>query len=456
MFENTDFSVILDPILKIILYLGRPAVQMQVAVIGAIIGVTWLISTGISLAINRGIIPSIEKRFEGRLQAFLKHCLSIIRDITFPILGLIALNYAIGQFTAMGKLLGLLNNMYFLFWVLFIYRLFISLAYQIFGPKTSRFHYRLLGPLFALYVFGYILLDLVDFSQLAGFELLKFSEDDVPLTIGALFLATVGLYFWIDSILGIEHIIQGVGERYTTFESGTIAAILTPIRYILISIGIIFAFGNLGLDEDTMTVITGGLSVGVGFGMQEVLSNFISGLLLMFEQSVRPGDIISIDGQMGEVTSMNIRAATVRTLDDVDLIVPNQQLFTSTVTTYSKSTKMVRFLVPLEVSESTASPEYMDYCIKIAEKHPQVLKDPGPEILATGFGDSSVLYQLEGWVTDPMAVEDIVSDLNKEIWAGYDEHGFSNSTPERNLHILTYPEGSQITNEDITVAYHGD
>jgi hypothetical protein len=183
---------------------------MQVAVIGAIIGVTWLISTGISLAINRGIIPSIEKRFEGRLQAFLKHCLSIIRDITFPILGLIALNYAIGQFTAMGKLLGLLNNMYFLFWVLFIYRLFISLAYQIFGPKTSRFHYRLLGPLFALYVFGYILLDLVDFSQLAGFELLKFSEDDVPLTIGALFLATVGLYFWIDSILGIEHIIQGL------------------------------------------------------------------------------------------------------------------------------------------------------------------------------------------------------------------------------------------------------
>ncbi|MDM8530645.1 mechanosensitive ion channel [Anaerolineales bacterium HSG25] len=439
MSDYNDFNVLLDPFLKIMLYLGRAAVQRQLVTIAVILVAAGFISQAIGVGIKRFVVPRIERSLAGRLQAFLKHGLLIITDIAFPVMCLYATDYARNQFIADGELYGLLDNLYFLLWVLFIYRLCISLAYQILGTKTSRFHYRLIGPLFALYIFGYALLDLVDFYQLANFELLKFSEEDVPLTLGALFLATVGLYFWIDLILGVEHIIQGSGEKYTTFESGTIAAILTPVRYILISMGIIFAFGNLGLDEDTMTVITGGLSVGIGFGMQEVLSNFISGLLLMFEQSVRPGDVISVDGQMGRVTKMNIRAATVQTLDDVDLIIPNQQLFTSTVTAYTQSSKMVRFLVSLEVSEDTAGLDYMKYCIGLAEQHPLVMSEPGPNILATGFGDSSVTYQLEGWVVDPMKMEDVVSDLNKAIWAGYDEHGFSNSTPERNLNVLSVP-----------------
>ncbi|MDM8521569.1 mechanosensitive ion channel [Anaerolineales bacterium HSG6] len=437
--DYNDFNVLLDPFLKIMLYLGRAAVQRQLVTIAVILVAAGFISQAIGVGVKRFVVPRIERSLAGRLQAFLKHGLLIITDIAFPVMCLYATDYARNQFIADGELYGLLDNLYFLLWLLFLYRLCISLAYQIFGTKTSRFHYRLIGPLFALYIFGYALLDLVDFYQLASFELLKFSEEDVPLTLGALFFATVGLYFWIDLILGVEHIIQDSGEKYTTFESGTIAAILTPVRYILISMGIIFAFGNLGLDEDTMTVITGGLSVGIGFGMQEVLSNFISGLLLMFEQSVRPGDVISVDGQMGRVTKMNIRAATVQTLDDVDLIIPNQQLFTSTVTAYTQSSKMVRFLVSLEVSEDTAGLDYMKYCIGLAEQHPLVMSEPGPNILATGFGDSSVTYQLEGWVVDPMKMEDVMSDLNKAIWAGYDEHGFANSTPERNLNVLSVP-----------------
>ncbi|MDM8527308.1 mechanosensitive ion channel [Anaerolineales bacterium HSG24] len=438
--DYSNFNVLLDPFLKIMLYLGRAAVQRQLITIAVILVAAGFISQAIGVGIKRFVVPRIERSLAGRLQAFLKHGLLIITDIAFPMMSLYATDYVRNQFIAEGELYGLLNNLYFLLWILFIYRLCISLFYQIFGKKAIRgYHYRILGPLFALYVFAYILLDLVDIYQVYNLELLKFSESDTPLTLGALFLSTIGLYFWINLVLGVENFIQHLGKRYTAIPPGTIEAVLTPIRYILILTGVVMAFTNLGLNENTIAAITGGLSVGIGFGLQEVLTNFISGILLLFEQSLRPGDVISIDGEIGEVKKMSIRSTTIQTLNNVELIVPNQTFFTSTVTTYTQSSKVVRILIPMEVSEDTAKPEFMDYLLDLANKHPLIESEPEPSVLATGFGDSSVTYNIAVWVHDPLNIEQIMSDMNKVIWAGYDEHGFANSTPERNLNVLSVP-----------------
>jgi len=443
---SDNFNILTDPFYKLILYLGRPSVQIQLTAILLVVVASWLASRLLGFITTHWLVPWLEKKsthwfwlvlasvMPERLThnesdsphwfwLLLKHVFIIIKDIAFPSLALFGLNYVQADFINNQRLYGLLSNVYFLFGIIFIYRLIISLSYQLFGPRTRRYHYRLAGPIFGLYIFGYILTDLVDFYQLANFELLDISSLNRPLTLGSLFLGTVGLYFWIDSILGLGDILQRLGEKYTSIQTGTIEAMLTPIRYILISGGILVAFSNLGLSENTLTVITGGLSVGIGFGMQEVISNFISGLMLIFEQSLRPGDVISIDGQIGKVRSINIRSTVVSTLDDVDLIIPNQTFFTSTVTSYTRGTNLIRLSIPLEVSETSATPEFLKHTLEILEAHPEIQPD-SPEILITGFGPKSVIYALEGWISDVMIMEDIKSDVYKQLWQLYPQYDF--------------------------------
>jgi len=436
---SDNFKIFQDLYQTILLYLERSVVQTQMLIIAAVLVVAALIFLLVRIAINHWLLPKLESQHQGRGGQFLKHSLFILQDITFPTLALLTLEVVRYQFSNMGAVYGLFKDADFVLGILLLYRLSIAIAYQCFDQTRIRGYDRwFLAPLYLIFVLSFILFRLIDFNQLH--QLVLFESDEAPLTLGVLFLSTIGLYFWIQLVLVVEDILKGLGERYTTMNIGTIEGMSALPKYGLIIMGIVTSLTTLGMSEATIATITGGLSVGIGFGMRDVITNFISGILLLFEQSLRPGDVIHIDGELGEVKKMSIRSTIIKTMDNVEKVLPNMMLFTSAVTNYTHSDPLVRVKLPLEVSEATASPDYMNYILDVANRHDLVEADPAPEVAATGFGDSSVTYNLMVWITNPRHIAPVTSDLYKAIWAGYEAHGFGNSTPKRELELLTAPK----------------
>ena len=185
----------------------------------------------------------------------------------------------------------------------------------------------------------------------------------------------------------------------------------------------------------TLALISGGLSVGIGFGLQEIVANFISGIVLLFEQSLRPGDVVSMENEMGIVKSLGIRATTVRTLDNVEVIVPNQAFLTSAVTTYTKSDRIVRVKIPVGVSFGSDPKEIREVLLTIARQHHLVQEKPEPAVRFIGFGDSSIDFQLEIWLDDPMLAMTIKSDLRFMIWKAFAKRNIEIPFPQRDLHL---------------------
>jgi len=197
----------------------------------------------------------------------------------------------------------------------------------------------------------------------------------------------------------------------------------------------LIVFQTLGFDLTTLAFISGGLSVGIGFGLQEIVANFISGILLLFEQSLRPGDIVTVEGEMGEVKNLSIRATTVSTFDNVELVVPNQRFLTSTVRTYTKSNRLTRVLIYVGVSYNSDTKAVRDILLAEAERHNLVQEKPEPAVHFMGFGDFSLDFRLAVWVDDPLLMLSVASDLRFMILKALAEHNIEIPFPQRDLHL---------------------
>jgi potassium efflux system protein len=165
------------------------------------------------------------------------------------------------------------------------------------------------------------------------------------------------------------------------------------------------------------------------------VANFISGILLLFEQSLRPGDIVSVGGEMGEVKKLSIRATTVNTFDNIELIVPNQLFLTSTVTSYTRTDRFVRVLIPIGVSYNSDPEAVRETLLAVAQRHGLVQEQPEPVVHFMGFGDSSLDFRLAVWVDDPLLRLNVASDLRFMIWKAFAEHSIEIPFPQRELHL---------------------
>ncbi|MGK7915614.1 MAG: mechanosensitive ion channel family protein, partial [Prochloraceae cyanobacterium] len=278
-----------------------------------------------------------------------------------------------------------------------------------------------------------ILNELTSLKQLTRIVVIKLFEN--PITLGALFLTTVGLYLWIDAVLGIQDAMFHLLIKWTKLESGVVQASLTIIRYGLIGVGLVFVLSTIGFDSTTFAAISGGLSIGIGFGLREIISNFISGVILLYERALKPGDYLNVDGEMCQVKKINIRATMVRTFDNVEKVVPNQKFFTSSFTTYTGSDKVVRRLIPIGVSYKSDPEEVIKILLNVAKEHPQVLTKPHPVVFLTEFGDSSINFELAVWLDTPAIGKTVTSELNRAIWKALAEHNIEIPFPQRDLHI---------------------
>jgi len=434
MSTEPDFSILTNIIYKLIIFFYRPEVRLQVIVIILAFLTAGFLSKSIWFWLEPRLFRMADKVTNTSIRGVWKFLTLIASVSTFPLLGLLFLRIASSKLQAQGIIIGLLTRFTWVFWTILAIQILIPFLYAVFGKTTMRrYHYRLLLPLLFVVIFLQILDNLTNTDELARMVLLELFTN--PITLGALFVATVGLYFWTDIIQVIHDLIYHLLSRFSNVDPGSTKATLTLIRYVLIIAGIIYALSQLRLDPTTLAVITGGLSVGVGFGLREILSNFISGIFLLFERSLNPGDVIEMEGQLCVVQDLRIRTTTVRTLDNVELVIPNQMFFTSSFQTYTGSDKMVRLPMIVNVSCDNDVQVVMDLLQQTAQQHKDVLAEPTPSVFFRKFGNNDAEFQLNIWLDTPLKIPTVQSELRVMVWTAFSENNIDLTFPDLALHF---------------------
>jgi small-conductance mechanosensitive channel len=223
---------------------------------------------------------------------------------------------------------------------------------------------------------------------------------------------------------------------HTRLTRGITYAISSLLNYVIVALGFLFAVGALGLDLTKVTVLAGALGVGIGFGLQSVVNNFVSGLILLFERPVHVGDIIEVGDISGEVSRIGIRASTLRTWQGAEIIVPNAQLVTERVTNWTLSDRTRRIDLPVGVDYGSAPDKVVDVLEAVARAHPQIMPTPPPQAVFKSFGDSSINFELRAWTNRFERWPVIQTELAGAIHAALRAAGMSLPFPQREVRLL--------------------
>jgi len=213
------------------------------------------------------------------------------------------------------------------------------------------------------------------------------------------------------------------------------------IRYFIICVGFVLTFIILGFDFTKATIILSALGVGIGFGLQGIVNNFISGLVLLFERPLTEGDTIEIGDTWACIRKIGLRATIVRTFDEADLIIPNADLINNQVTNWTLTDRKVRLRVPVGVAYGSDVSLVVETILACAGEQKDVVKSPAPEVLFMNFGDSSLNFELRVWIQDIDKRMIVNSALYHKIEGKFRELNIVIPFPQRDVHFRSY-EGS--------------
>ncbi|RJP86132.1 MAG: potassium transporter KefA [Desulfobacteraceae bacterium] len=226
----------------------------------------------------------------------------------------------------------------------------------------------------------------------------------------------------------------------TGMEKGSQLSMSKLVHYVIVSVGFLFAISALGIDVSKLTLMLSALGVGLGFGMQGIMNNFVSGLILLFERPIRMGDSIEVDGMWAEVTHIGLRSTVVKTLDQADVIVPNSVLIANNVTNWTLSNRQIRLRIPIGVAYGSDVPLVMETLIESAKSNPMVAKRVLPQVLFLSFGDSALNFELRVWILNVDERLRVSSEINQEIERRFREVKIEIAFPQRDLHLRSVDE----------------
>lgn len=221
----------------------------------------------------------------------------------------------------------------------------------------------------------------------------------------------------------------------TTLDSGVQHSLSAGFGYIGIVVAIALGISAIGLNLDNLALIAGALSVGIGFGLQNIVSNFVSGLILLIERPVKVGDWIIAGGHEGYVKRINVRATELETFQRASVIIPNSELLSASVINWTHKSKLGRFEVPVGVAYGSDVDQVMALLDECVRANTQVLKWPEPFVVFLDFGDSSLDFEARGFISDIEYVITVKSDLRVAIYKTLMEHGIEIPFPQRDLHL---------------------
>ena len=262
----------------------------------------------------------------------------------------------------------------------------------------------------------------------------------VAISAGSLFQALVVIYLVLVGCGPPAAALAWLLQQAVGLSDGSRKAMELMLRYAVVSIGLIAVAVQLGLNTTALIAVAGGLSVGLGFGIKEVFSNFVSGLWLLFEGSVRPGEVLMVDGDPCEVRRLGLRATLLwRDRDNAELLIPNQTFFTEAATTYTASDRLRRSQVSVSAAYHHDPAEVIALLEATAREVARVLPEPGPKALLLSYGDSAINYALRFWIANPMDNVGICSEVNQAIWHAFKTHNIEIPFPQQVHYSMVWP-----------------
>jgi len=208
------------------------------------------------------------------------------------------------------------------------------------------------------------------------------------------------------------------------------------VRITLVTAAFLIAISTVGIDLSIFTFFVGALGVGLGFGLQKVVANFISGIILLLDKSIKPGDVISIGDTYGWVNSLNARYVSLDTRDGIEHLIPNEELIVTRVENWSHSHNRVRLKIPIGIHYDSDVKKAMSLCEDVVLETDRILQHPAPVCLLRGFGDNSVDLEIRFWINDPNhGLSNLKSQVLLGIWEKFHENDIEIPYPQRDLHI---------------------
>ena len=225
-------------------------------------------------------------------------------------------------------------------------------------------------------------------------------------------------------------------------ERGVDYTLSTLIHYLILLLGLLFGLAAVGVDTTKFTIVAGALSVGIGFGLQNIVNNFVSGLILLFERPIKVGDMIQVNDQVGLLKQVGLRASVLRTTEGAEVIVPNGQLLSTQVTNWTLSDPLRRLHLDIGVAYGNKPQEVMDLLLAAAIQCADVLKDPKPNVLFVGLGDSSLDFRVQVWTQRSQTYPQMQSDLLLHLYDALEAANIEIPYPHRTIVVENWPAKS--------------
>ncbi|MEA5512145.1 mechanosensitive ion channel domain-containing protein [Crocosphaera sp. UHCC 0190] len=440
-----DASYFWEEWLRITIILQRPAVQVQLLAIAISIFITWIVSHWVWSQFSQLFPQLTEFCKKDKRIYWQQYGAAVLYYIFPPLFCLIIVSLLQIIFVQQGWFTGYFQDSIKLLWLYCFYRIFLISLYSSFNRSAVQYyHHHLFAPLFAILIIAKVINLFTDLENLLRVSFVQLFGDSI--TLESIFVIVGGLYFWVIGCSLLEKLLLYFFPLDIRKNKRTSQAISLILRYFLITLGVVIIFGYVGVSGTAIAAITGGLSVGIGFGLKEVISNFVSGIWLLFEGALKPDDIISIDNEMSQVKKLGVRATTVQVIrDNSEKIIPNQFFFTQNFTTFTGSNNLVYSSVIVGANYDCNPQKVINILLEVANNNSAILKIPNPVAFAISFGDSSIDFELKFWLNDPLISKRISSNLICEIWQAFKEHDIEIPYPQQDLHIIN---GIQINDSE--------
>ncbi len=401
---------------------------IQLGLIVLTLLVSWYLTPGIKQWREKEVVDKGKSIFRFIPTSFYKYQ-ALITSLVFPFLWLLILSSVLLIGTA-------IETSYHLI------KIAVSLlaAWVIIHMTTGMLRNKALSKFVAMVIWTVAVLNILDLIEPVTNVL-----DGIGLTLGELRLSALtvieGIFIltvllWL--AIFISQFVEQQIRKSTDITPSVKVLISKLIKITLIIIAVVVAISSVGIDLTAFAVFSGAVGVGIGLGLQKSIANLFSGLLLLMDKSIKPGDLITVGDTYGVVESLNARYASVKRMDGTEHLIPNENLISQEVINWTHTDKLIRPDVDVGVHYQTDVRFAMSLCIEAGKEVERVLNSPEPECLLIGFGDNSVDLKLRFWIKDPEnGVLNVKSEILLSIWDMFQEHDIEIPYPQRDLHIRT-------------------
>lgn len=272
---------------------------------------------------------------------------------------------------------------------------------------------------------------------LLALEDVSFKVGKHPVTLLLIIQALITILVTLVIALWISRMLENKLMRTGQINMNVRVVLSKLVRIIFLVLAILMSLSAVGLDITLLSVFGGAVGVGLGFGLQKIASNYVSGFIILLDDSMNIGDVITVDGHYGIVSELRSRYMVLRKLDGTQVVIPHEILISNAVINHSFIDRNARIQMPVQVSYESSLELALSVMLEVANRHARVLEDPAPAALVKGFGESGIDLQLSFWIPDPEeGSAALQSEIYLEIWQAFQKNAISIPYPQREIRIL--------------------